>query len=634
MRLTVGIPVYNCQKYIAESIRSVLAQTYTDFELIVTDDGSTDGTLDIVRSFTDSRIIVVADGMHKGLAIRLNEQIAMAQGDYFARMDADDVMLPQRLERQMAFINKHPETDVVGSSTVIIDEEGNKIGYRSACSWKAGMNRTAQELSFVPCISFMHPTVIGKISWFRKYYYNPACEGCEDQDLWARSVDSSVFYNICEPLLLYRDPQKLDLDTYIFRRRQERYVLRLNREHKSFFTYSVKKSLSYAKSVMAWGLSILGKQKWIVKSRNVELSPLNNRVLHVITSLRTGGAEKLMVDLLPRLRDLNNDVELLVFDGINTPFYNQVLAQGIKVHKFGDNCSVYNPLFVLRLIPFLRRFDYVHTHNTSCQLFVAIANLFADSNIFTTEHNTTNRRRGCWYWKIIDRWMYRQYSKIVCISDQARLNLQEYLGNKQCLSAEVIYNGVDTERYSKALTTVSEDRKNQKVITMVAAFREQKDQMTLIKAMASLPEHYILQLVGKGDNLNRLEQCKSLSRNLGIENRVNFMGIRMDIPAILQASDVVVLSSHYEGLSLSSIEGMASGKPFIASDVDGLHEIVDGYGILVPHEDDKSLSAAICKCCDDAEYAKRIGERCQLRAKQFDISVMAEKYNNLYYSKE
>ena len=164
---------------------------------------------------------------------------------------------------------------------------------------------------------------------------------------------------------------------------------------------------------------------------------------------------------------------------------------------------------------------------------------------------------------------------------------------------------------------------------MVAAFREQKDQPSLIRAMALLPEEYSLRLVGTGDP-KLIAECKQLVKELMLERRVHFLGMRTDVPEILKSSSVVVLSSHYEGLSLSSIEGMASGHPFIASDVDGLHEIVDGYGILVPHEDPQALADAIRRVSENREYAKQVADRCVERARMFDISVMAEKYCQLY----
>jgi glycosyltransferase involved in cell wall biosynthesis len=117
---------------------------------------------------------------------------------------------------------------------------------------------------------------------------------------------------------------------------------------------------------------------------------------------------------------------------------------------------------------------------------------------------------------------------------------------------------------------------------------------------------------------------------LGIEARIHFLGVRSDVPELLKSADVVVMSSHHEGLSLSNLEGMAAGKPFVASDVDGLREIVAGYGVLFPHEDHNSLALEIKRLCEDTRYANNIASRCLLRAKEFDISSTVIGYSTIY----
>lgn len=348
------------------------------------------------------------------------------------------------------------------------------------------------------------------------------------------------------------------------------------------------------------------------------------RILHVITSLRTGGAEKLMVDLLPRLRQMGHQVDLCVFDGIKTAFYQELEKSGVKIYSLREGGSVYDVRNILALKRIMKHYDIVHTHNTAPQLFAAIANIFGSQILVTTEHNTTNRRRDKWYLKWGDQWMYGQYKKIICISDQARENLVKYMGEDSKIIT--IYNGIDIARFANALP-LEANNDNCKKITMVSAFRPQKDHKTLIKAFCLLPECYRLLLVGDGEMKNETELY---AKQFSCSDRIVFLGNRSDIPAILKSSDVVVLSSHYEGLSLSSIEGMASGTPFIASDVEGLHEIVNDYGILVPHEDANALACAIQSICEDKEYAKKIAKQCQNRARQFDISQMAERYDQTY----
>lgn len=351
------------------------------------------------------------------------------------------------------------------------------------------------------------------------------------------------------------------------------------------------------------------------------------KVLHVITSLRTGGAEHLMVDLLPRLRDLGNEVELLVFDGARTAFYEELEQNGIKIHSLGIGGNVYHPQNIFKLREFISRYDIIHTHNTACQLFVPIAKMlsFSKTKLVTTEHSANNRRRDKWYLKPVDKWMYNRYRYIICISEQPAENLRKHIGAKD--NIVVVNNGVDLARFLYPIKDIS--RHHTFVITQVSSFNDAKDQDTLVKAIKELPDNYRLQLAGDGTRRPIVEE---LVHTLGVADRVDFLGIRTDIPEILKSSDIVVLSSHWEGLSLSSIEGMASGRPFIASDVDGLREVVKDAGILFPHGDYKQLAKEIRQLCNNPVHYNVVARECQERAKQFDISIMAKKYNELYKS--
>ncbi len=354
------------------------------------------------------------------------------------------------------------------------------------------------------------------------------------------------------------------------------------------------------------------------------------KILHVITSLRTGGAEKLMVDLLPRLKSHGHQVDLLLFDGTDTPFRQNIEAAGIKVFDLGIGGSVYSPLRILKLIPYLKQYDVVHTHNTAPQLFAALGSVLCSVVLCTTEHNTSNRRRG-WTWYVpVDRWMYNRYKRVICISQKAEENLRQYIGHSRAMITTV-NNGVDVERYASATPSAELESiaPGSRKIIMVAGFRWEKDQDTLIKAMTHLPNDFHLFLVGDGVRRPELE---ALTQELSLGNRVHLLGLRTDVPNLLHAADYVVMSSHFEGLSLSSVEGMSVGKPFLASDVDGLREVVKGAGILFPHGDSETLAQAISNLADNPEEYLAVADRCHLRAKQFDISTMTAGYNNLYKS--
>lgn len=356
------------------------------------------------------------------------------------------------------------------------------------------------------------------------------------------------------------------------------------------------------------------------------------KILHVITSLRLGGAEKLVAELLPRLRQAGHEVAVYVFLGIHTPLVNQLREAGIHVIMGPKNRSVYYPGHIRVLRRLMPNYDIVHTHNSSSQLFAALAHIGRTTPLVTTEHSTYNRRRQHAFFRPLDRWMYRQYRQIICISELCLQNLQTYLADGKTSSMCVIHNGIDIELYSSAQPSAEYNHETlhaAHLLINVAGFRQEKDQPTLIRAMRLLPDDYHLLLVGEGECL---PTCQQLAQSLGVAQRVHFLGLRTDIPSLLQSADVVLMSSHYEGLSLSCLEGMSAGKPLVASDVDGLREVVSGYGVLFPHEDEKALAAAVERLCTDTANAASIAKRCRQRALQFDIRQTTEGYTSVYQS--
>lgn len=349
------------------------------------------------------------------------------------------------------------------------------------------------------------------------------------------------------------------------------------------------------------------------------------RILQVITSLSIGGAEKLVSEISPMLRDKGNQVDVCAFDGVDTVLKQNLIDKGIKVYSFGYKCNVYNPLFIYKLAKLMKNYDIVHTHNTAPQLFAAIGGMLCSVVLCTTEHTTSNRRRDWKWYAWIDRWMYSRYKKIICISNQAEDNLKAYLPNLRNVCT--IFNGVDIYNFHNA-RPLNSLKSEKHVVVMVAGFRYQKDQETLIKAFTHLgKDRYELWLVGDGERRPILE---GLVKEYGLSDNVKLLGIRSDIPNVLQTADIVVMSSHFEGLSLSNIEGMSVNKPFIASDVDGLREVVEGYGILFPHGDDKTLASIIQKLSEDKEYYMQIASKCWERAQMFDVRKMVDAYNDVY----
>lgn len=201
--ISVILPVYNCAAYLKEAINSVLQQTFSNFELIVINDGSTDDTEAIVHSFDDDRIVYVKNDTNKGLIYTLNKGISLAKGKYIARMDGDDVCLPERLEKQFTVFVNYPETKVLATTVSLINEKNEPIGH-----WKEDIKCITTEaiFRFLPvnnCIA--HPTVMMDAQLLRKYMYNPAQTLSEDYDLWLRlSSDNIKINKLNEPLVRHR----------------------------------------------------------------------------------------------------------------------------------------------------------------------------------------------------------------------------------------------------------------------------------------------------------------------------------------------------------------------------------------------------------------------------------------------
>ena len=212
--VSVVMPIYNNAPTLDLAVRSILNQTFGDFELLLLDDGSTDETLDLARSHSDPRIRVFTDGQHLGLVARLNQAIDLSRGKYLARMDGDDISYPERFALQVKFLEEHPEVDLVGGGVVVFGRGGRLLGKR----------KTPTLHKFIcqrPWRGFLlaHATWVGRNDWFRKYLYSPDAMRCEDQDLLFRSHKDSRFAAVKEIVLGIRE-ESLSLPKILTARRR------------------------------------------------------------------------------------------------------------------------------------------------------------------------------------------------------------------------------------------------------------------------------------------------------------------------------------------------------------------------------------------------------------------------------
>lgn len=201
--ISVVMSVYNSEKYLAEAIESILNQTFTNFEFIIINDGSTDSSLGIIESYKakDDRIELISR-QNKGLPASLNEGIAIAKGKYIARMDADDISLPKRLEKQYEFMEANEVIGVCGSWAWVFSEKPSKNKLRRH---PQEHDELSVKLLFSVC--FIHPSVIMRKAVLDEldYVYNTDFINSQDYELWSRLVENTRFFNIQQPLIYYRD---------------------------------------------------------------------------------------------------------------------------------------------------------------------------------------------------------------------------------------------------------------------------------------------------------------------------------------------------------------------------------------------------------------------------------------------
>lgn len=363
------------------------------------------------------------------------------------------------------------------------------------------------------------------------------------------------------------------------------------------------------------------------------------KILHIINNLGSGGAEKLLKESLPLLnQEKDIKVELLLLTDNNNVFYDSIVEEGIKVSVIKYK-NIYDPRNIIAIKKHIEngQYDIIHSHLFPTQYWVAIAKLILKNKkirFITTEHSTHNRRREKAIFRPIDKFIYKQYDTIISITEKTKENLIKWIDSskKNTNKHIIIENGVNVENIKKALPykkgelleEVSEDIK---IICMVGRFSEAKDQQTLIKAIKSLPEDIHLVLVGEGP---LMDKSKNLTKELGLNKRIHFLGFRQDIPRILKTIDIVVLSSHWEGFGLAAVEGMASGKPVIASDVEGLADIIKHKELLFQIGNSNMISKKILLLLNDREYYNDVSNYCKKRSERFDIKTHIKSIKNCY----
>ena len=359
------------------------------------------------------------------------------------------------------------------------------------------------------------------------------------------------------------------------------------------------------------------------------------KILHIINSfMRGGGAETLVLTLATALSRIEgNTVHVLSLkDPEDKEFVQFLEEQGGKCFALSENLKSFKN--VQLLANFIKRgnYDIVNVHLFPSLYVAALAKILKGVNtrLVYTEHSTTNRRRGRLMFRIIDKRVYHVYDCIITISKEVELALKKHVPDARTVT---INNGINISLFENAIPanirTEMGLKPDCKLVTMVARFCFMKDYKTLIKAMSRLERDIHLLCIGDGPFLN---ENKEYAKAVGVDSRIHFLGLRKDVPNLLQASDVIVLSSKHEGFSISMLEAMSCKKPFIGSNVPGIGDLVRDVALLFEFQDDEELALRIKEVLTDRTLDCNVAEKCYSFAKQYDINIISQKYMKLYRS--
>jgi glycosyltransferase involved in cell wall biosynthesis len=259
--ITIGIPFYNDEKYLNKAILSVFNQTYTDWILVLLDDGSTDNSLSIAKQYSgDGRVRIMSDGLNRSLPVRLNELIESCGTKYLARMDSDDIMHPDRIRTQLEILEKNPDIDVLGTNAYILDKDDNITGVR-------------HEISDVcrKVDTFIHPSIVAKTEWYKQNRYGEKAHKAQDTILWEQAKRKSDFRATGLPLLYYREVSGTHLKRYLGGLRT-RYTFYRDEPDKGLKKRWLKQLLIHAgKTAIYYVFNLIRMESFLLKRRSLKL---------------------------------------------------------------------------------------------------------------------------------------------------------------------------------------------------------------------------------------------------------------------------------------------------------------------------------------------------------------------------
>lgn len=636
-RVTVLMPVFNGTRYLAEAIDSILTQTFNDFELLIVDDGSTDDSRAIVEVCPDPRIRLVCNDGNRGLIYSLNRGISLARGEYIARMDADDICLPERLEQQVALLDADPDLAAVGTPVMFIDCAGTACG-----AWKddrrtPGWPEIRRRLPRANCLA--HPGMTVRRSIMTAYGYDPRRKGAEDYDLWLRMAANNLrISKTAQPLLLYRrNPTSITAATRRKNPDLQNARIKLGAALQNLIQGNLRSywltvaaaalpDLAYG---LAKGLLRRAERLGIAWGRAIgRLLPLSNPsgLFFFFPFYHTGGAEKVHADIVSCFREERPWV-----------FFTKRSKGSTFLERFRASARCFD-------IPWLLKYGYPF----SAGILAGVINRHPEPRVF-----------GCnalFFYLLLPH--LAPHVRVVDLlhalgggAEQFALPMLGRLDQRVVISAAVrddllkLYRGEGIDPTLDSRITVIANR------VEVPAAMPEKPSCTPLQAL----------FVGRGSEEKRVHLIGRAARHcreqglavqftligdldgwLAEEDRpccflTGLISDETELTRLYQQSHLILISSSREGFPLTLMEGMARGCVAVATAVGGIPEHIRHLenGWLLPAEDDDAVVAGICTAVRQLTQERHLLERLSSAAfdyaqRHFSGERFCDEYRNVF----
>ncbi|MBL7982740.1 MAG: glycosyltransferase [Flavobacteriales bacterium] len=578
-RVTVLLPVYNAAPFLRATLDSILHQRFSDFEILAMDDGSTDGSLAILSSYTDPRLRVVAHERNKGLIATLNEGIEAARGTYIARMDADDLMHPDRLAQQVAHLDAHPELVVLATCVETINSDGEVTGKWDVDQATLDEQAIRAMMPRTNCIA--HPSVMIRRSALADLRYSPAQKGAEDWDLWLRMLSRGLrIAKLPDMLLQYRvhsgsimggakkdRPYELRLLNtrwrFLWREWSNGRFSRLqsaviNAQARTLARY-VKNELLLPflrdlKRLLTYSHGRIVNEAWALTKVENEW---RGHLMFVFPYLNTGGAEQVHADILATVADQR---PLVVITGRSTD------------HAFRENFAKHacllelhhllnHPLWRKRT---LKRLAALLNQRPAAQLFASNASQFFELLPLINEHVRTTYLVHAFLYQPNGNQQHKYWLRYF-----ARVNAYVFISSHSREQYErlLFANNIPRSQYGKLLLLTN-------AVHRFGEVRLHQRPGVLFVGRHS-PEKRLLLFLALTDHLERTAPGRFRFTVVGADHvqghaHVDFRGKINDpdaIAAIYSDHDMLVLTSEREGFPMVIMEAMAHGLLVVSTPV-------------------------------------------------------------------